>query len=286
MTQGPPALRRVLGSWLRAAREAAGLSGQDAGKVIGVHHGHISRLESGHRTIKPVDMVKLLDAYGVSDKIERVRLERLAKVASQKDWFDRYGSLLTERGYRDWLSLEQHAAWARSYEVQVIPGLLQTEEYAREIFAAARPGTPAEDIDELVAARLARQKILTREDPFRFWVVVDEAALRRTVGNRFVHRAQLQRLVDIAEGALSSATVQVLPFSSGAHVGVEGAFTLLGFERDGSVDLVCLEGLRASTVLTGSEDLQAYAEVLQHLTGDALGVRPSHDLLVEIIKEL
>lgn len=282
----PSARRTLLGRWLRAAREAAGHTTRTAAELAETNEARISRVENGLVVAKAAEVSKLLDIYQVTEKSARSKIDRLTQTLDREDWFDRHGSILSERGYRDWLSLEQHAAWAHSYEALVIPGLLQTEEYARTIFSVGRPGIPEDHLDQLVSARLSRQRILTKDNDFKLWVIIDEAALRRPVGNRFTHRAQLIKLIDIAEGAIPSVSMQILSFSSGAHLGTEGAFTIFGFEPEAAADLVCIEGRRAGLVLSSSEDIKEYNFLFEQLAMQAQGPMPSRDIIYSVIQEL
>lgn len=282
----PPARRIILGGWLRAAREAAGYTVKTAAAALETDAAQISRSENGLRLVRPGEVLKLLDIYGVKDPARRARMKHLSQSLSRKDWFDRYDSVLDERGARDWLSLEQHAVWLRSYALSVVPGLIQTDQYARAIFTRTRSGKTDDEIGQLVAARIERQRRLDDETSFRFRIVMDEAVLHRTIGGKFVHRAQLQRLVDITEGAIPAVTLQVLPFSVGAHDSLDGAFTILGFDHLSIADLVCVEGRRAGVVLSEPDDLRDYANTFDQLMETALSAADSRDLIDSVIKEM
>lgn len=281
----PSARRRILGGWLRHAREEAGKTIKDAAEILAVTEQSVSRLETGNRGLRILDVRVLMDAYGITERDVRHRFERLAAGGRQKDWFDSFGDLLDERSYRDWLGLEKDAAELRSYEPLVMPGLLQTEDYARAVIAASRPGANSEQVDRLAEVRMRRQQVLTGAHPVALWVVIDESVLRRRVGGREVQRAQLERLSEIMDGALPTVTIQVMSFDAGAHTGTDGGFTLLGF-APGSTDVVWLEALSTSVVLGNGSDTALYSRVFSHLMARATPPDETKTLVREVLKEL
>ncbi|HEV7629269.1 MAG TPA: helix-turn-helix transcriptional regulator, partial [Streptomyces sp.] len=181
---GPTVLRRLLGAQLRRLRERQGITREEAGYAIRASGSKMSRLELGRVGFKERDVADLLTLYGVTDDTDRETLLGLAQDANSPGWFETY------------VGLEEAAALVRTYEVQFIPGLLQTEEYARAVISLGNSAAPPEEIEQRVSLRTTRQKLLTRGDAPRLWAVVDEAALRRPIGGRDVMRGQIQRLIE------------------------------------------------------------------------------------------
>jgi len=192
---GPTALRMMLGAHLRQLREACGMSREDAGWQIRSSESKISRIELGRVSFKERDIADLLTAYGVNEQDERDRLLTLARNANTTGWWHRYGDVLPN-WFQFYLGLEAAATVIRSYEVQFVPGLLQTADYARAVILLGHRHAPADEIDRRVSLRMDRQRILTRRDPPQLWVVMDEAVLRRPVGGRDVMRRQLEALIE------------------------------------------------------------------------------------------
>ena len=265
---------------MRRLRETAGLTIDDAAETLLCDRSKMNRIETGHRGVRLIDLRLLLERYGVTDQTRRAELTQMAKDARRKDWWDsRYGDLLSEHAYSDYLMLENDAQWLRCYEALLVPGLLQSEEYARAIFAASRPEATAEQIDALVEVRLARQENL---DDLRFWAVIDEAALRRPIGGVAVMRDQLQCLAKKRKGV----TLQVLPFAAGAYPGMDGSFVLLGFSDRADPNAVWQENLGGSLFLEDPEDVDRYTQVYEYLKAQALGPSESREMIVHLAEEL
>ena len=180
-TGGPTVLRMLLGAHLRRLREARGVTREDAGWEIRSSESKISRMELGRVGFKERDVADLLTLYGLDDPEERDRLLALARDANTPGWWHRYGDVLPG-WFQSYLGLEAAASLIRTYEVQFVPGLLQTREYARAVVLLGHGRAPAEEVERRVDLRMARQELLTRADPPQLWAVVDEAALRRPIG--------------------------------------------------------------------------------------------------------
>ncbi len=287
--ENPPTVRqRRLGAILRELREKAGMSIAEAAQVIECTTSKISRVETGHRGIKPLELRLLLDAYGVDDPARRDMLLKLSRNARKRDWWDiEYGELVAEQRYREYLTFESEAALLRSYENELVPGLLQTPDYARAVIAAGRFDASDEEIDALVEVRMARQEVLRRKDRLvKLWTVLNEAVLRRPMGSVETMRAQLRYLLDVTNRLRSVVTVQVLPFSVGAHPGIDGPFTLIGFPEQTAPDVVWLENYRGSLYLENAADVERYTLAFTHLTARALAPSESRDLIAKVVKEL
>src|SRR5499425_1586071 len=227
---GPTVLRILLGAQLRRLREGQRITVEDAGKAIRASGSKISRLETGRVGFKDRDIADLLTLYGVTDEEEREALRALARRANAPGWWHDYNDVLPS-WFEAYVGLEEAATSIRAYEVQFVPGLLQTEDYARAVTMLGHLGAPAEEIDRRVRLRMARQALLAEPRPVHLWAVLDEAVLRRPAGRPGVMRRQLQHLLEAADRP--NVTIQVVPFRAGAHAAAGGAFSILRFaERD------------------------------------------------------
>ncbi|MFF9494745.1 helix-turn-helix domain-containing protein [Streptomyces flaveolus] len=279
MQHGPVVRRRKLGAELRALRTSAGITSGEAARLVGWHQSKVSRIETGTSGAKPADVRLLLDAYGVEDRELRELLVVLAgsdDAGGRHHWWHAYRGVLPPT-YRDFISLESQASAMRTLETTVVPGLLQTSEYARAVTRAAVDGLPEERLDTLVEVRLARQDVLRADPPLELNAVLDEAVLRREVGGPGVMARQLTRLVEAAR--LPHVRLQVLPFSAGAHIGVTGPFVIFSFPSTSDLDVVVLDHLTSSLHLERKEDLEAYTEAFNALLLHALSPEDSLDYI-------
>jgi transcriptional regulator with XRE-family HTH domain len=274
--------RRKLGAELRTLRTGAGLTSGDAARLVGWHQSKVSRIETGASGVKPADVRLLLDAYGVRDRQLRELLLMLAgseDTGARNRWWHAYRGILPPT-YRDFISLESQASRMRTLETTVVPGLLQTPEYARAVTRAAVGGVAEERLDALVEVRLARQDVLRSDPPLALSAVLDEAVLRREVGGPEVMARQLARLVEAAR--LPQVRLQVLPFAAGAHVGLTGPFVIFSFPSTSDLDVVVLDQLTSSLYLERKEDLMAYAEAFDTLRMHALSPEDTLDYIAGI----
>ncbi|MEU8968044.1 helix-turn-helix transcriptional regulator [Streptomyces monashensis] len=282
MQNGPAVRRRKLGAELRMLRTGAGLTSGDAARLVGWHQSKVSRIETGASGVKPADVRSLLDAYGVRDGHLRELLLMLAGSDGAGDrhrWWHAYRGVLPPT-YRDFISLESQASAMRTLETTVVPGLLQTPEYARAVTRAAVPDLDEERLDTLVEVRLARQDVLRSDPPLELCAVLDEAVLRREVGGPGVMTRQLERLMEAAR--LPQVRLQVLPFGAGAHVGLTGPFVIFSFPSTSDLDVVVLDQLTSSLYLERKEDLKAYSEAFDTLRIHALSPEDSLDYIAGI----
>ncbi|MEU6065211.1 MULTISPECIES: helix-turn-helix domain-containing protein [Streptomyces] len=284
MQNGPAVRRRKLGAELRALRTGASLTSGEAARLVGWHQSKVSRIETGTSGVKPADVRLLLDAYGVVDGQLRELLMVLAgsdDVGGRHHWWHAYRGVLPP-AYRDFISLESQARGMRTLETSVVPGLLQTPEYARAVTRAAVSGfdDAEERLDALVKVRLARQDVLRSQPPLELSAVLDEAVLRREVGGPGVMARQLERLVEAAR--LPQVRLQVLPFAAGAHIGITGPFVIFSFPSTADLDVVVLDHLTSSLYLERKEDLQAYSEAFNTLRIHALSPEESLDYIAGI----
>ncbi|MFF7975002.1 Scr1 family TA system antitoxin-like transcriptional regulator [Streptomyces sp. NPDC007905] len=282
MQNGPAVRRRKLGAELRTLRTGAGLTSGDAARLVGWHQSKVSRIETGASGVKPADVRLLLDAYGVRDAQLRELLMVLAgseEAGGRSRWWHAYRGILPPT-YRDFISLESQASGMRTLETTVVPGLLQTPEYARAVTRAVVAGLDEERLDALVEVRLARQDVLRADPPLELSAVLDEAVLRREVGGPEVMARQLERLVESAR--LPQVRLQVLPFGAGAHVGLTGPFVIFSFPRTSDLDVVVLDQLTSSLYLERKEDLKAYSEAFNTLRIHALSPEESLEYIAGI----
>ncbi|MGW7427595.1 helix-turn-helix domain-containing protein [Streptomyces sp. NPDC054813] len=282
MQNGPAVRRRKLGAELRTLRTGAGLTSGEAARLVGWHQSKVSRIETGASGVKPADVRLLLDAYGVVEGQLRELLLVLAgseDTAGRHHWWHAYRGVLPPT-YRDFISLESQASAMRTLETSVVPGLLQTPEYARAVTRAAADGLDDEALDALVQVRMARQDVLRNRPPLELSAVLDEAVLRREVGGPGVMARQLERLVESAR--LPQVRLQVLPFSAGAHIGITGPFVIFSFPSTSDLDVVVLDQLTSSLYLERKEDLQAYTEAFNTLQIHALSPEDSLDYIAGI----
>jgi transcriptional regulator with XRE-family HTH domain len=210
----------LVGAKLRRLRTDLGLSREEAAEAIRASEWKIHRLENGQVGFKERDLVDLLARYQVADPDDVEELLAMAREANAPGWWQRYTDVLPQ-WFRAYVDLESAATLIRTYEGQLVPGLLQTDDYMRAVIHGAHLDESVEEVGRRVRLRMARQTLLTREHAPRLWAVVDEAALRRPVGGREVMRGQVERLLDAAK--LPNVTLQVLPFGAGAHPAMLGA---------------------------------------------------------------
>src|SRR5258708_1259636 len=225
-TLGPTVLRMLLGNQLHRFREAAGVTPDRAGYEIRASRSKISRMENGRVGFKERDVADLLTLYDITDEEMRAAIVSLVRQANAPGWWSKFGDVLAD-WFEAYLGLEAAASVIRTFELQFVHGLFQTEAYARAVTLLGHTTAPAEEIDRRVSLRLKRQDLLTSPEPPQVWSVIDEGALRRPVGGRAVMRAQLNWLIEVAD--LRRVTVQVVPFSRGGHAAARGACTLFRF---------------------------------------------------------
>ncbi|MER7002062.1 helix-turn-helix transcriptional regulator [Dactylosporangium sp. NPDC000555] len=274
----------LLGAHLRRLREAQGVTREDAGWEIRSSESKISRMELGRVGFKERDVADLLTLYGVDDTEERTRLLALARDANNPGWWHRFGDVLPN-WFQSYLGLEAAAALIRTYEVQFVPGLLQTREYARSVVRLGHSRAKEDEIERRVELRLQRQQILTRPDAARLWVVVDEAALRRPIGGLAVMRGQIEALLEI-NSSLPNVRLQVIPFNAGGHAAAGGAFTILRFPDEDLPDVVYIEQLTSALYLDKRDDVDLYAEAMERLCVEARPPTETSKVLVDIRKDL
>lgn len=279
MPASPSLRRRRLAAELRRLRDQSGLSISDVSDKLDWQASRISRIETRQLSITAPDLRKLLDVYGVDDDGYRSRLADLARRANERGWWQSYPRNVIPSEYGDLISVEAEAATIRSYQPEVVPGLLQTTGYARAVIRAGRKADTTAEIDRRVEVRMERQEVLIRPDPSppRVSIVLNEAVLRRRVGGPPIMREQLQYLM--AERDRANVTIQVLPFDSGAHPSMVGPFTMMTFLDPADLGVVYLEHPTSSLFLEEPEDLRAYEEFWDSIQSDAYSADDSRAFL-------
>jgi transcriptional regulator with XRE-family HTH domain len=279
---GPTVLRIALGAQLRRLREASNLTTGQAAEAIRATSSKISRLERGRSAARPRDVADLLSLYGVTDEGERDKLLALARSASAPGWWQQYSDVLP-RWLELYIGLERAASIIRTYQLQFIHGLMQTEDYARAVMLIPNPHAPAAEIERRVSLRMERQRLLTQPDAPELWAVLDEAALCRPPASRDVMRAQLEHLLRLTD--LPNVTLQIVPFHIGSHAAVGGPFTILRFPEPDLPDIVYLEQLNSAPYLDQPDDVIDYMTVMNQLCIQAATGAASKDMLRTLLSQ-
>ena len=283
MTAHSPTMRRRrLAAELRRLREAAGLTQEEVAGRLEWDPSKLSRIENRQVGIIARDLRKLLDLYGVADEPLREGYFAMAREGKQRAWWQSFGDVIPSE-YGTLIGLETEAVTISSYGQELIPGLLQTADYARSVIRAFRPDDTADQIARRVEVRMARQEVFTRDDPPRLWAVIGEAVVRRAVGGQAVMAAQLRALA--SERDRPVVTVQVLPFSAGEHPAMAGSFVILDFP-DPEPSAVYLENASSALYLERLTDVQRYAGMFRFVQAAALGPKESRDMLIAAAQEL
>ncbi|MEU4147272.1 helix-turn-helix transcriptional regulator [Streptomyces parvulus] len=276
----PTVRRRRLGQELRRLRELKGMTAEEVAERLLVSQSKISRLENGRRSISQRDVRDLCGVYEVEDQRIVDSLMQMAKDSRQQGWWHAFGDI----PYSVYIGLETDAESLRTYEPQIITGLLQTRAYAEALIQGALPETSVADIEKRVQVRIRRQERISADNnPLRLWVVLDEASLRRVVGGKQVMREQLEHVAEMSQ--LPHITVQVLPFDVGAHPGINGQYSILEFADAADSSVVYIEGVTSDLYLEKALDVQKYTVMYEHLRAQALNVEQSRQLIEDVAKE-
>lgn len=279
---GPTVPRMILGARLRRLREESGITGLEAGRRIRASHSKISRLEMGRTGFKPRDVEDLLTLYGVTDASERATLLALARQSNVPGWWHIYHDIVPS-WLNVYLGLEQAATVIRAYELQFVPGLLQTEGYARAVLRLG-PDAAEERAERRLQLRMERRRVLERGRPPHLWVVIDEAALRRPMGGVALMRAQLEHLIEVSR--LPHVTIQVMPFAAGGHPAVGGPVTVLRPPGGDLPDVVYLEQLTGGVYPDKPSEVELYRHMMNRLVVEAEPPTATEAFLVRVLREL
>ncbi|WP_433511086.1 helix-turn-helix domain-containing protein [Nonomuraea sp. CA-143628] len=242
----------------------------------------VSRIESGRRGIRVNDLRALLDVYEIHGSA-REELLLLARQARQRGWWHSYGDVIPE-WFQVFVGLEAEASELRSYEPELVPGLLQTPNYYRAYLSIAPMSESAEEIDRKIEFRQARHDRVTGNDPLRLWVIMNEAVIRRPIGSRETMKEQLGHLIEMSHKA--NVTLQVLPFSAGPHPAMDGGFVVIGFPEAPDPDVIYLESQVGSLYLEEPPAVDRYNLVFNHLRAKALDPDQTRTLLASVLKEV
>ncbi|MGA5219950.1 helix-turn-helix domain-containing protein [Streptomyces cinereoruber] len=276
----PTVRRRRLGQELRKLREAKNMTAEQVAERLLVSQSKISRLENGRRSISQRDVRDLCSVYEVEDERMVDSLMQMAKDSRQQGWWHAFGDI----PYSVYIGLETDAESLRMYEPQIIPGLLQTHEYAEAVIAGALPESTPADIEKRVQVRTRRQeRIRDEERPLRLWAVIDEGALHRIVGSRQLMVQQLEHLLE--QSQLPHVTVQVMPFDMGAHPGISGQYSILEFPDASDSSVVYIEGVTSDLYLEKAQDVGKYSVMYEHLRAQALNVDQTREFISKMAKK-
>ncbi len=278
-TPSPSARGRRLRNELRRLREEAGLTHAEVARQMEWSASKVSRIETGQSRAQTGDVRDLLDAYGVTDHETVEALVQLAREARRRGWWTRYSDVL---GSGTFVGLEAEATTINTFESMFIPGLFQTTDYAAALIRAEQARPDPDELNRRLSARMERQRILERPSPPAIWAVLDEAVISRPVGGADVMHAQLQHLIGISDRSNSPLTLQILPFSAGAHPGMWGPFVVLSFASPSDPPMVYLETATDGLYLEEPADVERYRLRFNHLVARALGPEDSRDLIAAV----
>jgi transcriptional regulator with XRE-family HTH domain len=276
--QAPPTVRsRRLAFELRRLRAAAGLTRDQVSEQTGINPATLYRHETASSRARPQrrTMIALLNLYGAADE-QRADLLALSREADAQTWLRPYHAELPEH-YTAYISFEAEARAVRNYESLFIPGLLQTEDYARALIRGNLLMASQKEVDQRVQARMERQALLGKDDPLQLWAIMDEAAMRRQVGGADVMRGQLAAIATAASEP--HITVQVIPFSAGAHVGMQGSFIVLSFSNPADPEIVYVDSMAGDLFLDAEADIRRFSLVFDNLRAVALSPDDSTSLI-------
>ena len=276
--QTPTVRLRRLAAELRKLRSSAGLTQDEVGERTGINVATLYRIE--HARVRPQTRTlrTLLDLYGV-DEQQQADLVALLRDARQRGWLHAYQSELPEQ-YTTYIGFEGEASSVWNYESLFIPGLLQTEDYARAVIRAVLPWASRDEVERRVEVRMERQDVLRNDNPLELWVIMDEAALQRQVGGRPILQAQLGHLIEAAD--LPNVTFQVIPFDVGAHAGMPGSFVFMQFGEAAIPDVVYIDSMAGDLFLEADADVRRYRLVFEHLRAVAVSPDESRSLVAAL----
>jgi transcriptional regulator with XRE-family HTH domain len=282
--RGPIVLRLLLGAQLRRLRESRGITRQAAGYEIRASESKISRMELGRVRLKERDVSDLLTLYGITNEAERAPMLSQARDANTPGWWQKFADVLPS-WFETYVGLETGASLIRTCQLQFVPELLQTEDYARAVIGMDRTTEPAdaEEVERRVSLRMTRQQVLARPEPPRLWAVLGEAALRRPTGRTDVTQHQVQRLIEAAK--LQNMRIQILTLGSGGHAAGGGAFTILRFPDPDVPDVAYVEQPTA-IYLDKRDDVDQYSIAMERSTVQAQPLSSTLEILEGIQRDL
>jgi transcriptional regulator with XRE-family HTH domain len=279
--QTPTVRLRRLAAELRSLRAASGLTREEVVERTGINSATMYRIE--HARVRPQTRTlrTLLDLYGM-ERDQQADLVELLRDARERGWLHPYQSELPEQ-YMTFIGFEGEAESAWDYDSLFIPGLLQTEDYARAVITGVLPFASRDEVERRVEVRMERQQVLRGDSPLQLWGIVDEAALRRQVGSPAIMRAQFRHLVEASE--LPNVTFQVIPFDAGAHAGMPGSFIVLQFADEAIPDVIYIDSMAGDLFLEAESDVRRYKLVFEHLRAVSASPDASRSLLTSLATE-
>lgn len=282
MPLGPTVRRRRLGAELRRLREAHSLKLEEVAEQLGLAPSTLSRIETGKAPTKSAYLTAMLGMYGVDDPGARKVLVDMAREGHRKGWWSIYDDVLPS-GFDIYVGLEAEACGLRSYETDVVHGLLQTTDYALAVLRELRPRDSDEQIRRVVDLRMQRQRLLDQDPPLDLWLILDEGAIRRNIGGTAVMRPQLEHLVQASRW--SNVTLQVLAFGSGAHAGLTGPFSILEFPERSDEDVAYTESVGGMIYMEKDREVRLCAEAFDRMRAAALSPAASVELIQYVSRE-
>jgi len=282
-SSSPTVRRRRLAAELHRLRQASKLTIEQVAEQLEWSPGKVSKIENARVSVMPRDARKLLDIYGVTEGQERDLLVSLARESRERGWWQQYGETVPE-WFATYVGLEAEAVTISAYQAEIVPGLLQTQGYAAALHRAALMNATEDEIERHVAVRMERQARLRERDAPQLWVVLNEAVIRRIVGERAIMHEQLARLAEAASAP--NITLQVLPFGAGAHASMDSAFSILGFDPPTDGEIVYFEHPTCSLYLEKADEVARYRLVYEHLRAASLSLDESRRLIARSAEDL
>jgi transcriptional regulator with XRE-family HTH domain len=280
---GPTVRRRRLGAELRRLREAHSLKLEEVAERLDLAPSTLSRIETGKAPTKSAYLTAMLELYQVADPGARKVLVDMAREGHRKGWWSIYDDVLPS-GFDIYVGLEAEASGLRSYETDVVHGLLQTTEYAVAVLRELRPRDSEEQIKRVVDLRMERQRLLDQDPPLDLWLILDEGAIRRNIGGPAVMRGQLEHLIEASRW--SNVTLQILAFEAGAHAGLIGPFSILEFPERADSDVAYTESVGGMIYLEKDREVRACAEAFDRMRASALSPAASVELIQQVSRGL
>ncbi|GLZ38431.1 transcriptional regulator [Actinokineospora sp. NBRC 105648] len=263
---------------MRRLSATTDLSREDVAEQTGINNVTLYRIETARAKPQMRTLMSLLNLYGTQGE-QRTQLVELSKDATKQGWLRPFHTDLPEE-YTAYISFEAEAHSLRNYQSLFVPGLLQTEAYARPVVQGVLPQAGAQDVEDRVQARMERQRLLVGDLPLRLWAIIDEAALHRLVGGPSVMRDQLNRLIEVS--AQPNVTLQVIDYAAGAHAGMPGSFALMDFDDPMDTDLIYIDSMAGDLFLESDADVRRYTTIFDHLRAVARSPAGSTSLLAEL----
>jgi transcriptional regulator with XRE-family HTH domain len=282
-SSSPTVRRRRLATELHRLRQASKMTIEHVAEALEWSSGKVSKIENARVSVMPRDARRLLDIYGITEGQEREMLLSLARESRERGWWQQYGQAVPE-WFATYVGLEAEASTISTYQAETVPGLLQTQRYAVALHRAELMNATEEEIERHVAVRMERQARLKQPDAPQLWVVLNEAVLRRMIGERAIMHEQLAKLAEAA--ATPNITLQVLPFSAGAHASMDSAFSIISFDPPTDGEIVYFEHPTCSLYVEKPDEVARYKLVYEHLRAASLSLDESRRLLVRSAEDL